>query len=182
MRSSVSGVCGSLVLGGLFVLAMTSCGTSSKVAEMSSDADDEVNIGYESLKRDELTSSVSKVEIGESESMAYSNIWDYIAAKVPGVSVSGGSSGTPRIVIRGESSFTSQTQPLFVVDGVVMDDISYLSHSDVAKVEVVKDGSAAIYGLRGANGAILITTKMAKARADAEAAAKKAARQAKRNK
>ncbi len=180
MRNLVSGVYGSLVLGGLLVLAMASCGTSSKVAEMPSDVEDDVNIGYESLKRDELTSSVSKVEIGDNESMAYSNIWDYIAAKVPGVSVSGGGSGTPTIVIRGESSFTSQTQPLFVVDGLVMDDISYLSHSDVAKVEVVKGGSAAIYGLRGANGAILITTKMAKARADAEAAAKKAARQAKR--
>ncbi len=94
----------------------------------------------------------------------------------------GGDGSTPQIYIRGIGTISDVTQPLFIVDGVEMQDISYLLPSDVSSVEVIKDGSASIYGAQSANGVIMITTKMAKARADAEAAAKKAARQAKRNK
>ena len=53
----------------------------------------------------------------------------------------------------------ANTDPLFVVDGVALDDVSFLNPNDVKRVEVLKDSAAAIYGMRGANGVIVITTK-----------------------
>lgn len=182
MKSSVSRFCGLLVLGGLFVLAMTSCGTSSKVVA-DAEGSDEVNVGYGYISKDDLNSAVSKANFSAKSEQSYSNIWNYITGHIPGVFIRGGGDGsTPQIYIRGIGTNSGETQPLFIVDGVQMQDISYLLPSDVSSIEVIKDGSAAIYGAQSANGVIMITTKMAKARADAEAAAKKAARQAKRKK
>ena len=67
--------------------------------------------------------------------------------------------GTPSILIRGINSITSSTEPLILVDGVEVHDISYLNPRDVRSVDVLKDGSAAIYGSRGGNGVILLTLK-----------------------
>ena len=163
------------------VMLYASCGTSKAVA--GADGSNEVNVGYGTISKDDLNSPVSKVEANEKTEQSYSNIWSYISGHVPGVFMRGGGDGsTPQIYIRGIGTNSDVTQPLFIVDGVEMQDISYLLPSDVSSVEVIKDGSASIYGAQSANGVIMITTKMAKVRADAEAAAKKAARQAKRNK
>ena len=63
-----------------------------------------------------------------------------------------------KILIRGVNSINSSSDPLILVDGVEMSDISSLNPADVKSVDVIKDGSSAIYGMRGANGVILITT------------------------
>ena len=89
----------------------------------------------------------------------YTSIIDLLK-QTPGLTV--GSAGTgqmPRILIRGIGTNTSETQPLIVVDGVFTDDITYLHPDEVYDIEVIKDGTAAMYGMRGANGVIEITTK-----------------------
>ena len=142
---------------------------------------DQVNVGYGSVDKDKLTYSVSQVEVEEREIVNYSNIWDYLRSRVPGVEIGESVAGsTPDIVIRGKNSINSSTQPLIMLDGVEAPDISGLSPNDVASVSVLKDASASIYGSRGGNGVILITTKSAKIAAEREAAFQREAREAAR--
>ena len=163
---------------------LCACGASRQattvyVADHSASEDEEINVGYGSVSKDELTYSVDQVKIDEKESTVYTNIWDYMRGRVPGVSIGPAGAGeTPAITVRGISSVNLSTQPLILLDGIVTADISMLNPNDVASVSVLKDASAAIYGTRGANGVIMITTKTAQQEARREAEAKKAARQA----
>ena len=89
----------------------------------------------------------------------YTSIIDLLRRE-PGLSVGGAGTGQmPRIIIRGIGTNSSETQPLIVVDGVFTEDITYLHPEEVYDIEVIKDGTAAMYGMRGANGVIEITTK-----------------------
>ena len=83
-------------------------------------------------------------------------MYEFLQGKVPGVQVMG-----TTIRVRGTNSINSSSDPLILVDGLEMSDISNLNPNDVDSVEVIKDGSASIYGVRGANGVILIKTKKA---------------------
>gem|GEM_PF-567170 len=164
--------------------ALCACG-SSRVATNVYSADDDtigeeaVNVGYGTVDKKSLTYSVTQVEVNDNESVVYTDIWEYLRGRVPGVIIGNSAPGqTPSIVVRGIGSVNSSTQPLFILDGVETPDISFLNPNDVANVSVLKDASASIYGTRGGNGVILITTKTAKEVARREAAAKKEARQA----
>lgn len=118
----------------------------------------------------------------EARAQKYTDIFQMIRGRVPGVTVGeAGPGGMPRILIRGIGTNSDQTQPLFMVDGLQMDNISSIDPDNVESIEVIKDASSAIYGMQGANGVIMITTKSAVMAAKAEAEAKKAARKAKRN-
>lgn len=109
----------------------------------------------------------------------YKDIFDMIRGQVPGVQVGQSGPGqTPNIVIRGIGTNSEFTQPLFVVDGVITSDISYIVPENVASIDIIKDGTASIYGAQGANGVILVTTKTAQEEAMAAAAARKAAKRA----
>lgn len=136
--------------------ALTSCGGSRHIAQ-SEEENDMINVGYGKVSQKDLTYSVSKVKVRDEEITTYSNIYDYLRGKVPGVSV--GTGDNPSIVIRGKGTFYGSSEPLILVDGIEMADISALNPNDVKSVEVLKDSSASIYGVRGANGVILITTK-----------------------
>lgn len=114
-----------------------------------------INVGYGAVDKEELSSSVSVIEGNSSNH--YRNIYDMIAGKVPGVTVTG-----TKIVIRGLSSFNSGTDPLFVVDGQVVQNINDIPPSEVDNISILKGGEAAMYGSRGGNGVILITMKKAK--------------------
>ncbi len=115
----------------------------------------------------------------------YNSVFDLLRAE-PGVIVSpgGGSGDMPKILIRGVSTNSDQTQPLFVVDGIITDNVTYLRPEDIYSVEVLKDGTAGIYGVQGQNGVIMFRTKSmveAEQRAAEQAKAeRKAAREAKR--
>ena len=115
----------------------------------------------------------------------YNPVFDLLREE-PGVIVSpGGNSGEmPKILIRGISTNSDQTQPLFVVDGIITDNVTYLRPEDIYSVEVLKDGTSGIYGVQGQNGVIMFRTKsMVEAEQRAAAQAKeerRIAREAKR--
>lgn len=120
--------------------------------------EDSVYVGYGHVKRKNLTTAVSKVDVDEIQMRGYTSIGEYLKGRVPGLQVLKNGSGY-RYLIRGISSINAPTDPLFIVDGVEVTDIDFLNPSDVATVEVLKDASASIYGNRGACGVIVITTK-----------------------
>ena len=133
------------------VLMAAGCGTSARVSA----EDTDVNLGYSTVKQKGLTYSVSTVGVKENDATAYRDIYEYLQGRVAGVQV------TPdkRIIIRGVNTINAGGDPLILVDGVETPDISDLNFHDIKSIDVLKDGSAAIYGLRGANGVLLITTK-----------------------
>ena len=111
----------------------------------------------------------------------YNDIFEMIRGKVPGVTVGQAGPGQmPSIIIRGVGTNSGQTQPLFIVDGIQTDNIASINPEDVDQIDIIKDGTSAIYGMQGANGVIVITTKTAARQAEAQAEARKAARLAKK--
>ena len=121
------------------------------------------------------------------EKTEYNTVFDLLRNE-PGVRVSpGGETGEmPRIYVRGIATNSDQTQPLFVVDGIITENVTYLRPEDIYSVEVLKDGTASIYGVQGQNGVILFRTRSAvqaeKDAAEARKAERKAARTVKKKK
>lgn len=97
------------------------------------------------------------LNIKDSPVPVYQDIYDMIRGRVPGVEVSGKS-----IKIRGTNSLNVSTEPLFVVDGVITEDIDGISPETVSKIEVLKGPDASVYGTRGSNGVIIITRRTGK--------------------
>ncbi|HHB52751.1 MAG TPA: SusC/RagA family TonB-linked outer membrane protein, partial [Saprospiraceae bacterium] len=124
-----------------------------------------VVVGYCVQKKSDLTGSVSKVKSEELTKQQIANLSQALQGKISGVQVTpiSGKPGENAIIrIRGTGTL-NDASPLFVVDGMFVNDISFLDPGDVESVEVLKDASAtAIFGSRGANGVILITTKKSK--------------------
>lgn len=115
--------------------------------------DEQVNIGYGTVNRKNVTTNVSKID-SEKDAFVYKDIYEMLRGK-PGVQVSGRS-----VKIQGGvNSLTSSTEPLFVVDGIIVNSVENVMPQTVKSIEILKGSSAAIYGSRGANGVILITLK-----------------------
>jgi TonB-dependent SusC/RagA subfamily outer membrane receptor len=135
----------------LFALAacLVGCGPSRYVRE-----NDSVDIGYGTQDRDHLSTSVSNVKVKKNEAQTYSNMYDYLRGRVPGVQVTSDN----RIIIRGIGTNSNNTDPLILVDGVEVTDLSNIDPAFVKSVDVIKDGSSAIYGMQGANGVVIIKT------------------------
>lgn len=142
-----------------------------------------VVIGYGTVKKRDLTGSVISVSASKLKERSYSNAMQSLAGQLPGVQIiqSQGSPGlAPTIKVRGPSSINSGTSPLYVIDGMPLEDgtssvavnnlnsnsnpLHSINPQDIESIEILKDASsAAIYGSRGANGVVLITTKQGKA-------------------
>ncbi|PQA59243.1 SusC/RagA family TonB-linked outer membrane protein [Siphonobacter curvatus] len=124
--------------------------------------DEVVVIGYGSARKSDLTGSVASIKSEQLTQIATPNVTQAIQGRVAGVDVtanSGEPGGASRIRIRGVGTINN-SDPLYVVDGFQTGDISFLAPTDIASMEILKDASAtAIYGSRGANGVVLITTK-----------------------
>jgi len=114
-----------------------------------------VNLGYGYVKQRERLTPSSGISGEELARTGKSNILEALTGKIAGVQINGG-----RVIIRGVGTNSEFTDPLFVVDGLIVQSLDYLYVSQVEHVEVLKDAS--IYGAQGANGAILVTTKRAK--------------------
>jgi TonB-linked SusC/RagA family outer membrane protein len=124
--------------------------------------DEAVVIGYGSQEKRTVTNAVTTVQGAELAKLTVADVGSALQGKAAGVTVVGAGSepgSTPQILIRGISTINGNS-PLYVVDGLPVNDINYLNPKDVATLTVLKDAaSAAIYGSRAANGVVLITTK-----------------------
>ena len=131
------------------------------------DLDDVIVIGYGTVKRKDLTGSVAKVNVEDMQKANVTSFVDALAGRVAGAVVSSGDGqpgATSSIVIRG-SSVSQDASPLFVVDGFPVEnlDINSINPNDIESLEILKDASSiAIYGARGANGVIIVTTRRGK--------------------
>ncbi len=124
-----------------------------------------VVVGYGLVKKQDVIGSVSSVSAKELNTSRNVRIEQALQGKVSGVQVTS-SSGVPgadvRVLIRGISTISASANPLWVVDGIPVTDIANLNPNDISSIEVLKDaGATSIYGSRGSNGVIIITTKSA---------------------
>ncbi|MFD2162338.1 SusC/RagA family TonB-linked outer membrane protein [Paradesertivirga mongoliensis] len=129
--------------------------------------DEVVITGYgQAVKRRDLTGSISSVTAAQIEERQPVTLFDALQGQAAGVLVtndSGDPAGQGTIQIRNASTIGGSTAPLYVIDGALSDNANFVNPQDIASIEVLKDASsAAIYGARGANGVILITTKRGK--------------------
>jgi TonB-linked SusC/RagA family outer membrane protein len=169
-------------------------GKSTIVVSMSikeATLEDVVVIGYGTVRKQDLTGAVTSVKINEQEAAQITSIDKLLQGRAAGVTVNSGSAapgGAVNVRIRGTSTFTGGSEPLYVVDGVIINTatqdvdnslragtnpgnsyqeaqngLTAINPQDIESIEILKDASAtAIYGSRGANGVVLITTKQGK--------------------
>lgn len=125
--------------------------------------DELVVVGYGVMRKSDLTGSVSTTKGKDIIKQQSFNALEGLKGKAAGVNIfnnTGQPGGEVRVIIRGISTINASVSPLYVVDGVVMSDFNLLNPNDIESIEVLKDASAAaIYGARGANGVIMVTTK-----------------------
>ncbi|PKD16424.1 SusC/RagA family TonB-linked outer membrane protein [Salegentibacter salinarum] len=125
--------------------------------------DEVVVIGYGTMKKSNVTGSIVSVDQQELTQVPSTNVMESLQGKLPGVDItrSSGQAGAGiNIAVRGNRSLTASNSPLFIVDGIQYSNIQDLNPNDIESMEVLKDAaSTAIYGSRGANGVIIITTK-----------------------
>ena len=130
--------------------------------------DDVVVIGYQTVKRKDLTSSVSSVNARDLKDIPINSAAEALAGRLAGVQITqaeGSPDASAIIRVRGGGSITQDNSPLYVVDGIQVENaLTVLAPQDIEAIDVLKDASAtAIYGARGANGVVIITTKGGKA-------------------
>jgi len=121
-----------------------------------------VVVGYGTQKAKDLTAPIVNVKGGELSKQATANPMSALQGMVSGVQItqSGAPGASPSVKIRGVGSIGNYANPLYVVDGAFMDNIDFLASSDIESLTVLKDASAAaIYGVRAANGVIIVTTR-----------------------
>jgi TonB-linked SusC/RagA family outer membrane protein len=144
--------------------------------EVSTRLDEVVAVGYGSQKAKEVTSAVTSVKAEDFNAGVKTSPVGLLQGKVAGLTITNTSGGDPtstgfNVQIRGTSTLDagSGSTPLYIVDGVPVSNIDNISPDDIASMDVLKDGSsAAIYGTRGTNGVILITTKRGKSMDNSE--------------
>ena len=157
----------------LGLAAVCACGPAGTMPA-DSRTEEEVNVGYGTVSRKELGFSVDKVKVNENVVSSYTSIAEYLRSRVAGLEIN--PNGT--IQIRGKNTILGPSEALILVDNMPCSNINDINPMDVQSVEVLKDGSASIYGMQGANGVVLITTKGAVEKKKAEAEARKAEQEA----
>ena len=135
----------------------------AKLVEDTTFLDEAVVVGYGTMKRSDLTGSVSSVSSKSLENFKTGNVLDALGGQVAGVNITT-ADGTPgsgfNIIVRGVSTVNGDSSPLYIVDGFEVENIDHIANQDIASIEILKDASAAaIYGARAANGVVLVTTK-----------------------
>ena len=122
---------------------------------------DVIVTGYTAQKKKDITGAVAVVDIGDAKKIPATSSEQLLQGQASGVTVmnSGQPGGASAVFVRGISNF-GQNQPLYVVDGAQVPDMSYINPQDIESISVLKDaGAAAIYGVSGGNGVVVITTK-----------------------
>ena len=137
------------------------------LAEDTQALDEVVVVGYGTMRKSDVTGSIATAKGEELTKQQSFSALDNLRGKVSGVNIFSNSSQpgaySNRVIIRGVATINSSSNPLYVVDGVVMENFDLVNPNDIESMEVLKDASAAaIYGARGANGVIMVTTKRGK--------------------
>lgn len=138
-----------------------------KLSNPNSNLSDVVVVGYSTVARKDLTGSVSSIKAKDIKDVPLASVGQALQGRLAGVQITNtdGAPGADLLIkIRGGASITQDVSPLFIVDGVQVENaLATLSPQDIATVDVLKDASTtAIYGARGANGVVIITTKSGK--------------------
>ena len=124
---------------------------------------DVVVVGYGTMKKTDLTGSVGSVGTEDLVAKGSATVMEALQGSVPGVNITQSSSragGDFNIEIRGKASTQGSTTPIYVVDGVICDDIQWLNQQDIERIDILKDASStAIYGSRATAGVVMVTTK-----------------------
>lgn len=173
----------SLLIIAVTVMIAVACGTARQVVDQDGVREygevEDVTVSYGGTQIDANGYAVKKMTTDSDKTItSYRTITEYLQGKVPGLSIREIAGGEPQITIRGVSSNTGNTNPLYIVDGMQVGSITSLDPNNIYSVEVLKDASASLYGLQGANGVLIFTTKgahMAEEQMEAEKAAAKAA-------
>lgn len=125
--------------------------------------DEVVVVGYGTIKKNDLVGSVGSVNTEKLVMKGTPSLMEALQGSVAGVNITQSNSrtgGSFDIEIRGKSSLNSNTTPLYVVDGVICDDIQWLNQQDIERIDILKDAaSTAIYGSRATAGVVMVTTK-----------------------
>ncbi len=134
-----------------------------RMTPVSTPLDEAVVIGYNTVRRSDLTGSVSSVAGKALEGFKTSSVLEALGGQISGVLITS-EDGTPGsgfdVKIRGVGSLNGDSSPVYIVDGFEVDDLSFVANQDILSIDVLKDASAAaIYGSRAANGVVLVTTK-----------------------
>lgn len=139
-----------------------------KIKESTATLNDVVVVGYGTQKKKDITTAISGVRAKDLEGQPVSSVAEAMVGKMPGVQITQGT-GEPgaalNIKVRGVGTITAGSKPLYVIDGVPIssDRLNSFNMNDIESVEVLKDASsAAIYGSRGSNGVVIITTRQGK--------------------
>lgn len=133
------------------------------MVEDANELDEVVVVGYGTVKKTDLTGSVASVNTKDLTVRGAPSVMENLQGATPGVNItqsSGRAGSSFDIEIRGKSSINSSTKPLYVVDGVMCDDIDWLNQQDIERIDILKDASStAIYGSRATAGVVMVTTK-----------------------
>ncbi len=152
------------------ILLTAACGGSKNLA-----SDNDGKMAYNDGYMTSETHGAQHLEMKDAEAMSYRTFEDYVQARVGGVDID----GNGNLVIRGMGTFNGSSKPLILMDGVEIDNTSDINPNDIYSVDVLKDASStASYGMRGANGVILVTSKAAQHAKEVEREAKKREKEA----
>ena len=113
----------------------------------------EIAVGYGYVKESDLMYAVSNLQQENNEYCYYDDVFDVIQGRFAGVLVQNG-----EVIVRGSNSLTGSNAAIFVVDGLIVNSIDWIVPCDIKSISILKDGSAAVYGSRGANGVVIIET------------------------
>ncbi len=133
--------------------------------DFSIELEETVVVGYGTQKRGDLTSSVSSVKAEDIMSQPATTAMQSLQGKLAGVNIvnTDQPGGTPSVIIRGLGTALGGRNPLYVVDGLIVPNIMNINPNDIETIDVMKDAaSSSIYGVRGANGVVIVTTKRGK--------------------
>jgi len=119
----------------------------------------EIATGMGYISERNLTFALTYLAEENNDFCNYSDVFSLIKGKFPGVTVKYSISGGEGIFIRGQKSLTQDTEAIYVVNGVRVSDIDYITPCDMSSINILKDGGAALYGSQGANGVVVIQTK-----------------------
>ena len=119
----------------------------------------EIATGMGYISERNLTFALTHLEEENNDFCNYSDVFSLLKGKFPGVIVKSSSSGGEGVFVRGQKSLLQENEAIYVVNGVRVADIDYITPCEISSLDILKDGGAAIYGSQGANGVVVIESK-----------------------